>query len=184
MAQIKALTLDSATGPARDLLETVKKKMGGVPNILATMANSPSALEAYLGFSGALAKGQFSAKLREQIALTVAGQNSCDYCASVHTALAKGAGASEEDARLAIAGKASDERTAIVLGLAKNIVETRGFVAPEVMENVRAAGFSDAEIIEIIANVSLNIFTNYFNHIAGTEIDFPVVNTKEVLSAA
>ncbi|MEE8118520.1 MAG: hypothetical protein V3T39_03075 [Gammaproteobacteria bacterium] len=70
------------------------------------------------------------------------------------------------------------------MGLAKNIVETRGFVAPEVMENVRAAGFSDAEIIEIIANVSLNIFTNYFNHIAGTEIDFPVVNTKEVLSAA
>lgn len=163
-------TTDAATA---ELLGSVKKKLGMVPNIVATMANSPAVANAYLGFSQSLSTGSLPARLREQIALVVGETNDCGYCVAAHTALGKRAGLSEQetcDARRAVA---SDDKENVALEFARKIVSDRGHVSDVDVQQVRQAGYTDGEIAEIVANVALNIFTNYFNHVAETEVDFP-----------
>ena len=183
MTNTKALTIDNA-GEATGTLEAIQQKIGMVPNIYATMAHSPTTLQAFLGFGEALAKGALSTKIREQIALTVAGENSCDYCASAHTAIARGTGVDSDEAANNLAGEASDSRTAAILGFAKAVVRKRGLLDEGELDRIRFAGVSDAEIVEILAVVAQNLFTNYFNHIAGTDIDFPLVRTSQNRRAA
>lgn len=137
------------------------------------MANSPAVLEAYLGFSGALAKGALSARLREQIALAVGESNNCQYCLAAHTALGRMAGLSDEQIADSRRGSSPDRKTEAALAFATKVVSERGLVDDDDVAQLRAAGFDDGDIAEIVANVSLNIFTNYLNHIAETEIDFP-----------
>jgi len=173
MARIQPVDSNSADPIVAELLGSVKKKLGVVPNLVATMANSPAVAKAYLGFSQALAGGTLPAKLREQIALAVAETNGCDYCLAAHTALGKGAGLSDEEACDARRAVADDPRDQAALEFARVIVRDRGVVADEDVEQVRQAGYTDGEIGEIVANVALNLLTNYFNHVAGTEVDFP-----------
>ncbi len=177
MQNIDRVDINNA-GPAQPLIDAVKKQMGTVPHIFATMGNSPAVLEGYLAFSGALASGELSAALKEQIALTVAGQNQCDYCASAHSFLAQHAGVSESEIQNNLSAKSSDEKTSVILGFVQEVVSKQGVIDPLSVQSLRDAGVTDSELVEIIAHVGVNIFTNYFNHIAGTEIDFPVVNTK------
>ena len=182
MQRIPTVNASSASATTQGLLEAVTKQMGGVPNILATMAQSGAALGGYLGFAGALAKGSLAPAVREQIALAVAGANTCDYCASVHTVLGQGAGLSAEETRRNIAGESSDPKVASLLSFARQIVKGRGHVSDAQIAAFRAAGYGDEELVEVVAQVALNIFTNYFNHIAGTEIDFPHVSTDLALA--
>lgn len=174
MPRLQPVNRDTAPPATAELLAGVQKKMGGVPNIIATMAQSTAVANAYLGFSQALASGSLSARLREQIALVVGEFNGCDYCVSAHTALGKKAGLSEQETCDARRATAADEKESLALQFARQIVSSRGVVADEDFERVRQAGYTDGEIAEIVANVALNIFTNYFNHVAGTEVDFPV----------
>ncbi|MGI9290482.1 MAG: carboxymuconolactone decarboxylase family protein [Gammaproteobacteria bacterium] len=183
MSNIQALPIGNA-GQATEVLDSIKQKIGMVPNIYATIAHSPAALKVFLGFGEALAGGVLSASLREQIALTVAGENGCDYCASAHTAVAKGTGLSAEEAARNLVGTASDPRIAAILNFSKAVVSKRGWLDDGELEQLRSAGITDQEIVEIIATVAVNLFTNYFNHIAGTDIDFPVVNTDRDRHAA
>ena len=165
----------TATGPKKELLDAVRSKMGVVPNLTRALANSPAALRAYLDFSGALAGASLPARLREQIALTVAEVNACGYCLSAHTAIGGKLGLSEAqilDARRATAG---EPKAAAILRLARKIVLERGEVKDADLRAAREAGVSDAEIAETVATVVLNVFTNWFNHVAGTPIDFPEV---------
>ncbi|MGB8538027.1 MAG: carboxymuconolactone decarboxylase family protein [Acidobacteriaceae bacterium] len=178
MQRIPALNTANAPEKTENLLEAVTKQMGGVPNILATMAQSGAALEGYLGFAGALAKGSLAPALREQIALAVAGANACDYCASVHTALGQGAKLSTDEMRCNLTGQSSDPKAASLLAFARLIVKERGRISDPDLAAFRAAGYDDEALVEVVAHVALNIFTNYFNHIAGTEVDFPLVNTE------
>lgn len=177
--------IDRSTAPRKtaELLATVERQMGLVPNILGTMAQSAAALGGYLGFAGALAAGTLTASLREQIALAVAGANRCDYCASVHTALGGRAGLGADELQRNLTGHSADERVAAALALSRRIVETRGNISDQDLAAARSAGFSDEQIVEVLAVTVLNIFTNYFNHLAGTEIDFPVVRTADVVAA-
>ncbi len=176
----------SNPGEAADVVAAVKQKIGSVPNIFATMAQSPAALNAYLAFGGALDGASLSAKLREQIALTVAGVNACDYCASAHTFIAKSLGVSAEEAGDNLIGRAADPKTAAILRFAGEAVRNRATFADnaEALDELRSAGVSDTEIVEIVAVIALNIFTNYFNHLAGTEVDFPFVDATASRSAA
>jgi uncharacterized peroxidase-related enzyme len=164
-------------GAAAAIISKVKAKLGGVPNIFATMAQSPAVLEGYLAFNGALNAGVLSASLREQIALAVAGENKCDYCASAHTVLAKGTGINASEAKLNLGGDATDPRVAAILKFARAVVRSRGRFPENArsLNALRNEGVSDGEIVEILAHVGLNLFTNYFNHVADTEIDFPYV---------
>ena len=160
--------------------DAVKGKLGMVPNIFKTMANAPVVLNGYLAFSGALAGGKLSTVLREQIALVTANQNGCDYCASAHSAAGKMAGLATDEIQRNMHGLASEPKAQAAITFARRIVEERGFVSDADLAAVRTAGFSDEEIVEIVANVAANLFTNYFNHVADTEIDFPKVETRRL----
>ncbi|MFI4873863.1 MAG: carboxymuconolactone decarboxylase family protein, partial [Blastopirellula sp. JB062] len=126
-----------------------------------------------LGFSQSLSSGRLPARLREKIALVVGETNHCDYCLAAHTLLGKGAGLSADDTLDARRGRSSDEQEQAALQFAQTIVNERGWVSDDAVLAVRQAGYDDGQIAEIVANVALNLFTNYFNHVAGTEIDFP-----------
>lgn len=179
MPRIQPVDPSHAQGKAKELLEAARKKLGGTPNIITTLAQSPAALDAYLGFAGALSGGTLPAGLREQIALGVAGANSCAYCASAHTVIGAKAGLSNEELALALDSEPSDPRSAAAVRLARLIVEKRGLLSDEDVRAARAAGFDDGQIVEIVANTALNIFTNYFNHVAQTEVDFPRVRVPQ-----
>lgn len=174
MTRIRPIDQNADDPGVAELLRSVKKKMGSVPNIIATMANSPAVAKAYLNFSQALSAGTLPPRLREQIALVVGETNGCGYCVAVHTELGKGVGLTEQetcDARRAIS---LDEKERVALDFAQKVVQDRGVVSDADVERVRQVRYSDGEICEIVANVALNVFTNYFNHVAGTEVDFPV----------
>lgn len=175
MPRLNALDPKETTGKTKELLDGVKAKIGMIPNLMRTFANSPAALEGYLNFSGALSGGLLDAKLREQIALTVADANSCEYCLSAHTAIGKLVGLHENELVASRKASSTDARTNAALMFAHQLVVKRGEVDDADVRTVRAAGFNDGEITEIIANVALNIFTNYFNHVAQTVVDFPKV---------
>ncbi|MBN2491592.1 MAG: carboxymuconolactone decarboxylase family protein [Planctomycetes bacterium] len=173
MPRLQAIKLEQAGGLARELLDGAKKKMGRVPNLLKHLANSPAALKAYLEFSGALKDGAFPDELRECIALAVAEQNRCDYCRAAHTALGKMAGLSPEEMLDCRRGESADPRRQAAIRLARRILETRGAVSDDDLAAARKAGFDDAGIVEIVAVTVLNLYTNFINHVADTQLDFP-----------
>lgn len=176
MARIKALDPTEATPRSQDLLAAAKAKLGRVPNLLKTMAHSGAVLDGYLGFSGSLGTGALSPKLREQIALVVGQANGCEYCLSAHSAIGRMVGLTPEQTASSRQANSSDPKTAAALRFAQQLVVRKGVVDDGAIHTVRDAGYSDAEIVEIVANVALNIFTNYINHVAGTEVDFPKVD--------
>jgi len=175
MPRIQPVRKETADSTTTELLKTVEEKMGQVPNIIATMANSHAVADAYLRFSQSLSGGTLPARLREQIALVVGETNNCGYCVAAHTALGKGAGLTESETCDARRGRAKCEKERAAIEFARTIVNQRGWVTDEDVQGIRQAGYNDGEIAEIVANVALNIFTNYFNHVAGTEVDFPAV---------
>lgn len=183
MSRIQAIESQQVTGQAAKLLSGVQAKLGMTPNLMRTMANSPAVLDAYLQFSGSLGHGVLSAQTREQIALAVGQANSCDYCLSAHTAIGKSVGLRPEQIRDARQGTAVDRKSAALLKFTTQIVEKRGFVSDADIAAVREEDVSDAEITEVVANTALNLFTNYFNHVAETEIDFPAAEQLETISA-
>jgi len=176
MQRIKAVT--QAEGKAKELLDGVKKAMGSTPNIFTTFANAPAALEGYLNFNTALSGGVLDKKLREQLAVTVAGFNGCNYCASAHVFLGGKAGVDRAELAANSKGHSADGKTQAAINFARALLEQRGKVSDDDLLAVRAAGFSEEEIIEILSHVALNTFTNYFNETALTTIDFPVVDLK------
>lgn len=176
MPRLNAIDPQQATGKTKELFDGVKAKLGKVPNLMRTFGNSPAALEAYLNFNGALGNGLLTAKLREQIALTVADANRCEYCLSAHTAIGKMVGLTATDLVESRNASTDDAKTNAALVFAQQVVAKRGELDDADVQAVRAAGFNDGELTEIIANVALNIFTNYFNHIAQTVVDFPKVS--------
>ncbi len=171
--RIPAIDPATTSGKAKELLDAVKGKLGMVPNMMRTMVQSPAALEGYLAFSGALGHGVLDAKAREQIALAVGQNNSCDYCVAAHSAIGKMVGLNADEITGARSGRSADAKRTAILALASRINETRGNVTDADIKAARAAGVTDAELAETVANVALNIYTNYFNHIAATQIDFP-----------
>ncbi|MGF1448459.1 MAG: carboxymuconolactone decarboxylase family protein [Opitutales bacterium] len=175
MPRIQPLDPATATEPVKPMLDGVQQKLGTVPNLLQTLAHAPAALQMYLGDSQALASTSLSAAQREQIALAVAETNGCHYCLSAHTLIGKGAGLDDDAIAAARRGEASAAKDAAMLELARAIVEKRAWIGDEGVAKAREAGLSDAEIIEVIAVVVHNLFTNYMNHILDPEIDFPKV---------
>jgi uncharacterized peroxidase-related enzyme len=180
MTRLQVVDPSTATGKAKDLLDAVKAKLGLVPNMTKVMATSPEVLEAYVGFSGALGAGHLDPKIREQIALVTAQQNHCDYCLSAHTAIGKMVGLRPEQILESREGKGNSDSATAALTFTKRVLDTRGHVSEPDLSALRAAGFSDGEISEIIAHVALNVFTNYFNVAAEVDIDFPKVSYAKI----
>lgn len=173
-------TIESAPAAAQPLLQAVHKQLGSVPNLFRLVANSPAALEGYLGMSGALGKGSLPAASRERIALAVAEINGCAYCLSAHSYLASNL-AKLDDAEINAnrRGTSNDAKAAAAVQFAAKVTQARGKVSADDLRAVKDAGYSDAQIIEIVQHVALNTWTNYINEVAGTEIDFPVVALRQ-----
>ena len=175
MARLNLIERETATGPAKELLEGVQKALGVTPNLMKVMANAPKVLKSYLDTNSALAGGKLEAQNRERIALRVAELNRCEYCVSAHTYLGTHAGLSEEEVLASREGSSSDPKANAVLALVTSVVKKQGRISRAELDAARAAGLTDGEIVEVVANVTLNILTNYLNNVAGTEIDFPRV---------
>ncbi len=178
MSRITKITDENANPAAEALFSAIKGKVGMVPNLYRVVANQPAALSGLLQLNEELGKGVFDAKTREAISLTVAGANNCDYCASAHSAISQSMKVEPAEISSRLQGRSSDPKLDAILGFSSAIVEKRGLVSDEDLTTARNAGLNDSDIVETIANVVANIFTNYVNHIAQTEIDFPVVHTK------
>jgi uncharacterized peroxidase-related enzyme len=173
-------TIADAPATSQPMLEAVKKQLGVAPNLFRLVANSPAALEGYLGLSGALAKGSISAATGTRIALAVAEINGCDYCLSAHTYLGKNL-ANLDDAELTAnrAGASNDLKADAAVRFAAKVAQARGQVGDDDVRAVKAAGYDDAQVIEIVLHVALNTFTNTLNNVAQTDIDFPVVEARK-----
>lgn len=169
---VSRATVDAATAATLDAFQA---KLGTVPNMFLTLAHSPVALGAYVQLSDVAGKGRLNARQREQIALIVGESNGCDYCIAAHGAIGKMVGLNAAQIAQARHGQSDNPRDAAVLTLARRIVETRGLVPTAELDAFKVAGHDDAAILEVLVNVVLNIFTNYTNHLARTDIDFPVV---------
>lgn len=179
MSRISIPGVESSLETSKPLLSAVNKQLGVVPNLMKLLGHSPAALEGYLSLNGALAKGKLSVQLRERIALTIAEYNGCDYCLSAHDYLGRNvAKISDAEINAARDADSADSRTKAALHFALRVAQARGRVAETDFAAVRAAGFDEAEIIEIVSNVAVNVLTNYINNVAHTDIDFPVVRTK------
>ena len=173
-------TVEAAPAAARPSLNAVKPKLGSVPNLFRLLAVSPAALEGYLGLSGALGKGSLDARTRERIALAIAEFNGCGYCTSAHAYIGRNlAGLSDAEIAANRNGGSTDDRAAPAVRFAIKVAETRGQVSDADVAAVRIAGYSDAELIEIVLHVALNTLTNYVNEVADTTIDFPAVAARD-----
>jgi uncharacterized peroxidase-related enzyme len=173
MTRIAALDPAAASGKTKELLDAVKRSLGATPNLFRVTAQSPAALEGMVTMNVAIHQGTLDARTREAIALATAEVDACDYCLSAHAYLGKRAGLTDDDLAHAREGRAGAAR------FARIVAEKRGHVSDADLAEVRRAGFSDGQILEIIANVAWSVFTNYVNVVAQTEIDFdPIVRHR------
>lgn len=184
MQRLTAVNPTEATGKAKELLDGVQAKLGMTPNLIKTLAASPAALDAYLRFGAALGAGKLDAKFREQIALAVAQANSCEYCLSAHATLGQMIGLKPDEIAASREAHSSDAKRDAGLHFVQAVVMQRGIVSDQEVARVRAAGFSDGDIAELVANVAVNVFTNYFNHVAHTDVDFPRVPLAMEMASA
>ena len=173
-------TIDSAPEASRPLLAAVGKQLGVVPNIFRMVATSPAALQGYVGLLGALGGGALPAATHERIALAVAEANGCEYCVSAHTYLGKHVArldAAEMDANRV--GTSNDPKAAAAVRFAIKVLQLRGHVSDDDVKAVRNAGYDDAQIVEIVQHVALNVWTNFVNSVAETAIDFPAQSLRK-----
>jgi uncharacterized peroxidase-related enzyme len=175
MSRLTIPAREAAPAAAQPLLDAVNAQLGVVPNLFRLVANSPAALEGFLGLHGALGK-TLDLKTRNRIALATAQVNGCDYCLSAHSYLGSNL-AKLDEAEMAAnrRGHSNDPKADAALVFARKVAESKGKVADADIAAVKLAGFDDAQIVEIVANVALNVLTNFVNNVADTDIDFPVV---------
>ncbi|MDE2427595.1 MAG: carboxymuconolactone decarboxylase family protein [Burkholderiales bacterium] len=184
MSRLIIPAIEQSPVASQPLLAGVNQQLGMVPNLMRVMSHSPAALEGYLSFNAALGKGALSNKLREQIALTVAEYNGCEYCLAAHTYLGKNlaklSDAEIEAARALPSPYAAESKTNAALQFAYEVADKHGHVSDATLSKVREAGFAETEIIEIVLNVAINVLTNYVNNVTRTDVDFPKANVRFV----
>lgn len=180
MSRINVVTNETANSEQKELLDAIQSQLGMVPNFLKVFANSPSALRAFLGLHGIANEGSLDPQTRERIALGLAQQNSCEYCLSAHTAIGRKAGLSNEEIDANRAGTSQDAKAAVAVKFARSVAENTGEVTTAEITEARNAGYSDAEIVEIITHVGMNVLTNMIGKASRLEIDFPKVSLKAV----
>ena len=178
MNRISLVAPADTTGERQQLLAQIQGAFGATPNMFKAVANSTAALKSMWGAFGALGGGTIDAKLGEQIAVAIADRNECEYCLAAHTVLGRKAGASAEEMSAAQAGQSGDAKSAAALRFATAVVNNRAQIADEEVEALRAAGFNDEGIVEIMAHVALNLFTNYVNVAFKVPVDFPAVKLR------
>jgi len=179
MSRITVVTQNDATPDQKELLDAIQGQLGMVPNFLGILAHSTDALKAFLGLHGIAGSGDLDPQTRERIALAIAQSNSCEYCVSAHSAIGRKAGLSTEEMNANRAGTSQDVKAAAAVVFANALNENLGEVTQSEFDAVRAAGYSDGEIVEIITHVGMNILTNLIGKATWVDIDFPKVSLKQ-----
>jgi uncharacterized peroxidase-related enzyme len=175
MSRIQPIDPTTTTGTVAAQLEGTRRAMGGTPNMFLVAAQSPAVLTALNGFFGALTLSSLGGAVGERIAIAVAQQNGCEYCLSAHTAIGTMHGIDAGELSAARHGTSTDPKAAAAMSFATALLDTRGRVDNATLATARLAGLSDGELVEVVAHVALNVFTNYLNNVAQTEVDFPRV---------
>lgn len=171
MSRVEPITPEKATGEVKQIFDG----MGNVINIFRCMANSPVTLKAFTEFNKASTKTTLKPELREAIALAVAETNECQYCLSAHTlAASKKLHFTDNQIIDARKGKFSDPKSTAILQFAQKVVEKRGKLTESEVDELKNEGVTDEELVEIIFVIMVNMFTNYFNNIVDTKVDFPI----------
>jgi uncharacterized peroxidase-related enzyme len=178
MSRVPLLSALDTDGERHRLLSQIHGAFGATPAMFRAVANSTAALKSMWGSFGALGAGSIPARLGEQIAVAVAERNACHYCLAAHTMLGRKAGVGAEEMAAAQRGESADPQTAAALRFALALVEARGQVSATDVQALRDAGFSDEQVVEIVAHVALNLFTNYVNIALDVPVDFPVVRLR------
>lgn len=176
MSRIPLIQPQQATGQTKAMLDAVQSQLGGVPNFLKVLAHSEAALGAFLGMHGAVespSAGALDVATRERIALAIAESNGCEYCVPAHSAIGRKAGLDGSEIQLARQGKSADAGAAAAVAFARALNENRGEVTAAEIDAVRAAGHGDREIVDIIALVAMNFFTNVLGKATRVDVDFP-----------
>jgi uncharacterized peroxidase-related enzyme len=176
---MKVIETETAADAAKTSLEMVAKKLGRIPNMYSVMANSPATLEAYIKFNTALSGGTLGNKMAEMIALATAESNACSYCLSAHTFFGKKVGLSDEEIDEARDFFSNDEKIQASLAFVKKLLETPQEISKTDITPLQKVGYSNGDILEIIANVIRNMFTNYINIVAETQVDWPAIVTPK-----
>ncbi len=180
MKKLEVLTREQVAPETQEIFDGLKSKLGMVPNLYATTAHSHHGLSALLQLGDTLKKGNLSAKEVEAVALAVAQTNNCKYCLSAHTAVGKMVGFTEGETYELRSGEINDPKLRALTLFAKEITETRGFPSEYTTAKFFEAGYSKGDVVDVIGLVALNTFTNYINHFADTEVDFPVARELSV----
>jgi uncharacterized peroxidase-related enzyme len=175
MSRIHTVDPQSATGAAKTLLDAVQAKLGITPNFVRVLANSPAALGAFLGLYTIADSGTLDPKTRERIAIALAQQNGCEYCLSAHSAIGANSGLGSDEIAANRTGSSNDAKAAAAVAFARALVEHSGEVTNGELAAVRDAGYGDAELVEIIVHVAMNLLTNILGKASRVEIDFPHV---------
>lgn len=178
MNRVPLIDRANASAERKALLDEIHGAFGATPNMFRAVANSPAALRSMWGSFGALGGGTLGARLAEQIAVAVADRNACAYCLAAHTALGLKAGATPGEMAAAQMGESHDARTQAALRFALKLVSERGQVGAADVQALRDAGFSDEAVVEILAHVALNLFTNYVNVALAVPVDFAPVRLR------
>lgn len=178
MTRLQSQPTSQATGQAAELFGKIKAAFGAVPNTFADIGtNSPGALAAVLAVDGALSQGPLTNKEIEVIKLAISQETGCDYCLAAHTVIGRGAGLTKEQILAARHGHASgDSKHDALANFSRTLYRTRGTVPVEIVDAIKAAGYSDTQIVDIMLAISAGIFTNYFNRVNDTVIEFPKVD--------
>lgn len=175
MSRINTLPTENVPSDTKKLFDQVHAKLGRVPNLMQTLGHSPSALRGYLSLNESLSHGTLTAKDRERIALAVAEHNGCDYCLAAHSAIGKMVGLNPNQIAESRNGYASDSKADALLRFVQRVLASNGQIDDSDLEQFRAEGYSDGDVAEVIAHISLSVLTNFFNNVAKTEVDFPEV---------
>ena len=177
MTRIATPPVASATGATAEVYAQIKKAAGSVPNTFATIgAHGPAALKAVLNADGVLAAGSLSKQDQETIKLVVSEAAGCDYCVAAHSLLGKMAGLPPEVlAALRNNKPTGDDKRDVLVQFVRKIVQTSGTLREEEFAAIKAAGYTDAQIVDISLAIAVTVFTNVFNRINDTAIDFPKV---------
>ncbi len=178
MARINLVSNESANSEQRALYDAIQSQMGLVPNFLRIFANSPEALKAFLGLYHIANNGSLDLQTRERIALALAQQNSCRYCLSVHSAIGQQCGLNGDEIDANRAGTSQDAKAAVAVKFARALVEHTGDVTTGELLEMRDAGYSESDIVEVITHVGMNLLTNLIGKASRVEIDFPKVDLK------
>jgi uncharacterized peroxidase-related enzyme len=178
MSRIVTPAIETATGATAEIYAQLKKTIGGVPNTFAAIgAHGPAALRAVLQADSVLAAGSLGKQDLETIKLVVSAAAGCDYCVAAHSLLGKMAGLTPEALREIRAGDATgDAKRDSLVHFVSTLAHTSGRISDDSFRAIKAAGYTDAQLVEISLAIAVTVFTNVFNRVNDTDIDLPPVS--------